>query len=92
MTRVGREPIRKLSASDRLVKPTLTAAGFGLPVDKLILGIGAALHYNNPEDPQSVELQAKIQEMGVREAFAEISGIEDVVLLDQAVAAYESLA
>ena len=92
VTRVGREPIRKLSASDRLVKPTLTAAGFGLPVDKLILGIGAALHYNNPEDPQSVELQAKIQEMGVREAFAEISGIEDVVLLDQAVAAYESLA
>ena len=90
VTRVGREPIRKLSASDRLVKPTLTAAGFGLPVDKLILGIGAALHYNNPEDPQSVELQAMIQEKGVREAFAQISGIQDADLLDQAVKAYES--
>ena len=40
--RVGREPIRKLSADDRLVKPMMTALGYGLPVDKLITGIGAA--------------------------------------------------
>ena len=92
VTRVGREPLRKLSPTDRLVKPTLTALGFGLPVDKLIVGIGAALHYDNPEDPQSVELQAKIKEKGVKDAFAEVSGIEDEAILDQVVEAYNKLA
>ena len=92
VTRVGREPLRKLSPTDRLVKPTLTALGFELPVDKLIVGIGAALHYDNPDDPQSVELQAKIKEKGVKDAFAEVSGIEDEAILDQVVEAYDKLA
>ncbi|MBO6046130.1 MAG: mannitol-1-phosphate 5-dehydrogenase, partial [Erysipelotrichaceae bacterium] len=74
VTRVGREPLRKLSPSDRLVKPTATAMSYGLPVDKLIVGIGAALNYVNEEDPQAVELQAKIKDLGVVEAFKEISG------------------
>ncbi len=87
-TRVGREPKRKLSATDRLVKPTMTAAGYGFPVDKLIVGIGAALHYNNPEDPQSVEVQALVAEKGAREAFKELSGVEDEAILDQVAKAY----
>jgi mannitol-1-phosphate 5-dehydrogenase len=91
VARVGREPLRKLSATDRLVKPTMTAKGYDLPVDKLIFGIGAALRYDNPEDPQSVELQAKIKEKGVKAAFAEISGVEDKALLDQVAAAYEAV-
>ena len=92
VTRVGREPLRKLSATDRLVKPTLTAKGFDLPVDKLILGIGAALRYDNAEDPQSVELQKKIADKGVRAAFSEISGVDDEALLDQVEEAYKTVA
>ena len=38
VTRVGREPLRKLSPTDRLTKPMMTAYGYGLPVDHLILG------------------------------------------------------
>ncbi len=91
VTRVGREPIRKLSADDRLVSPLSTALSYGLPVDKLLLGIGAALHYRNPEDAQSVELQAKIDEKGVKAAFAEISGLTDMGLLKQVEAAYEQM-
>ncbi len=87
-TRVGREPKRKLSATDRLVKPTMTAAGYGFPVDKLITGIGAALHYNNPEDPQSVEVQALVAEKGAKEAFKELSGVEDETILAQVEKAY----
>ena len=37
----------------------MTAVGYGLPVDHIITGIGAALHYDNKEDKQSVELQEK---------------------------------
>ncbi|MCQ2509772.1 MAG: mannitol-1-phosphate 5-dehydrogenase [Lachnospiraceae bacterium] len=88
VTRVGREPKRKLSATDRLVKPTMTAAGYGFPVDKLIVGIGAALHYNNPEDPQSVEVQALVAEKGAKEAFKELSGVEDEAILAQVAEAY----
>ena len=89
VTRVGREPLRKLSADDRLVKPMMTARGYDLPVDKLVKGIGAALRYNNPEDPQSVELQDKISKMGVEEAFREISGVSDQEILKLVRDAYE---
>lgn len=91
VTRVGREPLRKLSPTDRLIKPLMTAAGYGLPVDHLLVGVGAALHYNNPEDKQSVELQEKISAMGVRAAAAEITGLTDDALLDAIVTEYEKL-
>ncbi len=91
VTRVGREPLRKLSADDRLVSPLSTALSFGLPVDQLILGIGAALRYQNPEDAQSVELQEKIAARGVAGAFAEISGMTDPAILEQVAAAYEAV-
>lgn len=88
VTRVGREPIRKLSFDDRLVSPLSTALSYDLPVDQLLLGIGAALHYDNPEDAQSVEMQEKISGKGVKAAFAEISTLTDMGLLKQVEAAY----
>ena len=69
VARVGREPIRKLAASDRLISPLLTAYNFGLPVDQLIFGAAAALRYDNAEDPQSVELQKTIAEQGAAAAL-----------------------
>ncbi len=44
----------------------MTAKSYDLSVDNLILGIGAALHYNNSEDAQSVELQELIKSNGVK--------------------------
>lgn len=93
VSRVGREPIRKLSPNDRLVMPTTTALQYGLPVDNLILGIGAALHYNNPEDKQSVELMEKLKEKGLQEAMTEISGIaKDSPEMESILKAYETVA
>lgn len=91
VTRVGREPLRKLSATDRLVGPMTTAMKYGLPVDKLVIGIGAALRYNNAEDSQSVELQAKIAEKGVKAAFSEISGVTDEAVLAAVEKAYDEV-
>lgn len=91
VARVGREPLRKLSATDRLVSPLNTALKYGLPVDKLVLGIGAALRYNNPDDPQSVELQQKIAEKGVTAAFAEVSGVTDQAVLEAVAKAYDEV-
>lgn len=90
--RVGREPLRKLSAKDRLVNPLMTAKSYGISVDNLITGVGAALHYNNEEDAQSVELQQTIKDLGVKEAVKKISLIEDEELLNAIEKAYNELA
>lgn len=89
VTRVGREPLRKLSLNDRLIKPTMTAREYGFATPCLLLGIGAALHYSNPEDPQSVELQARIAESGMRRALSEMTSLpEDDTLITDIVQAY----
>ena len=75
VARVGREPIRKLAASDRLINPLLTAFNYRLPVDQLIFGAAAALRYDNAEDPQSVELQKTIAEQGAAAALEQYSGL-----------------
>lgn len=73
--RVGREPIRKLEAGDRLIKPLVTAASYGLPVDHLLFGAAAALRFDCTDDPQSVELQAKIKADGPTAALTAYSGL-----------------
>ena len=47
VARVGREPLRKLNENDRLIKPLITARGYNINTDNLLLGVGAALHYDN---------------------------------------------
>jgi mannitol-1-phosphate 5-dehydrogenase len=88
VSRVGREPLRKLSDSDRLIKPLMTAKGFDLSIDNLLLGVGAALHYNNADDEQSVKLQTLIKEKGIKIAVAEVANIKDNDLLEKIAEAY----
>lgn len=73
--RVGREPIRKLAPNDRLILPMMTAKSFGLPYDKLLLAIGAALRFDNPQDPQSVELLQAIKTEGLEATIVKYTGI-----------------
>ena len=88
--RVAREPLRKLSPDDRLVGPMKLAMSYGLPVDNYAFGVAAAMLYDNPEDPQSVQLQALIAQKGVVGALAEITGIEGEAA-EKVLAAYNSM-
>ena len=74
--RVAREPIRKLAPTDRLMKPLMTAYNYGLPVDHLLVGAAAALHFDCPEDEQSVELMKAIQDGGVEKALEKYTGLK----------------
>ncbi len=90
LARVGRDPLRKLSPQDRLVKPLMAALEYGLSVDNLLTGIGAALRYDYPGDPQSAGMQAMIREQGIAAAVADITGItEGDPLMDRIIASYE---
>lgn len=73
--RVGRQPLRKLGADDRLIKPLLGALEYGLEHDALLEGIAAALCYRNDTDPQAVELQQMIQNEGVVSTLVRVTGL-----------------
>ena len=73
--RVGRQPLRKLSAGDRLIKPTLGTLEYHLPHDNLVTGIAAALHYHSDQDPQAQELKALLAQQDVAHVLAQVSGL-----------------
>lgn len=89
--RVGREPLRKLSAKDRLINPLVTANGYNLEVDNLVLGVASALHYSNEADPQSVELTESINSVGVKETLKKYAELSDEALLTKIEETYNSL-
>ena len=75
--RVGRQPIRKLGANDRLVKPLLGTIEYGTENQTLLKGIAAALKYTNDTDPQAVELQTSLKEVGVKPTLAKFTGLAE---------------
>jgi mannitol-1-phosphate 5-dehydrogenase len=74
--RVAREPIRKLSPSDRITAPMNYANAYGIDTPHYYKGVAAVLLYDNPDDSQSVELQRLIAEHGVKAAYEKISGVK----------------
>ncbi len=75
--RVGRQPIRKLGANDRLIKPLLGTIEYGTANQTLLKGVAAALKYKNETDPQAVELQETLQKQGLRKTLAHYTGLDE---------------
>lgn len=74
VARVGREPLRKLSYNDRLIKPLRGALEYQLKFDCLLKGIRAAFLYDNPEDKDSVRLRVLLSANRL-EAVYEVTGL-----------------
>lgn len=90
--RVGREPLRKLGQADRLVGPVKMATEFDLGRDHLLKGIAAAFHYDNTADPQSAELQGRIQAEGFGPVVSNVTGFaKDSDDYNKVMTAYEEL-
>jgi mannitol-1-phosphate 5-dehydrogenase len=74
--RVGRQPLRKLSRHERFVGPAAEAAEAGLPVDALVDAMGAALSFDDAEDPQSVDLQRMLRDEDAASVVSSVTGLE----------------
>ncbi len=74
--RVGRDPIRKLGADDRLLGSAHLCLSQGIFPKSVAFVCAAALCYDEPNDPRAVELQDKIEHAGVEAALREVSSLD----------------
>ncbi|MDY4594004.1 MAG: mannitol-1-phosphate 5-dehydrogenase [[Pasteurella] aerogenes] len=89
--RVGREPLRKLSYNDRLIKPLRGTLEYGLPNKELIRAISTALLYRNENDPQAIELQQSLAESGVASTLKKYTELQDHDVIEQIAKVYQDL-
>ena len=75
-SRVGRQPLRKLSRHERFIQPAAEAAERGLEYSGLVQAIGACLRFDLADDQQAVELQQKLAELDADVFTAEVTGLE----------------
>ncbi|MGL4368037.1 MAG: mannitol-1-phosphate 5-dehydrogenase [Brevinemataceae bacterium] len=73
LIRVGRDPLRKLSKNDRLIKPALGALEYKLSYDNLLKGIIAALKFYNPTDESSIQMTELLKDK--QQGLAKITGL-----------------
>ena len=76
LLRLGRDPFRKLAATDRLVGPARLALKHGISPEALSLGIAAGLMFANAGDARAVELQALLASKGQEASLREVCGID----------------
>ena len=62
--RLGRDPVRKLARSDRLVGAALNALAQGVTPVHLVTGIAAGLHFAHPDDPVAQQVQMQLRNRG----------------------------
>ncbi|SES28172.1 mannitol-1-phosphate 5-dehydrogenase [Salipaludibacillus aurantiacus] len=89
--RVGRSPVRKLGANERLVKPARELFELGLPIKHLSAAIAAAFLFDNSDDDESVTLQNYIREHGIENAITHFTQINDHTILNSVKANYYHL-
>lgn len=75
--RVARQPIRKLGYKERLVKPLLGTLEYGLKNDNLLIGISAALAYQNPHEQDTKIIHDMIEDIGFSATVINITSIEN---------------
>jgi mannitol-1-phosphate 5-dehydrogenase len=73
--RVGRQPLRKLSRNERLIGPAAELAERGVRPQHLLATVDAALSFDVPDDPESVELQQLLRTLPAAEATERICGL-----------------
>lgn len=76
VTRIARDPIRKLGPEDRFIGPMTFALSAGIKPEAIALGAAAALYFDNPEDPDAQRLKEIRETKGVDYVLETISKID----------------
>jgi mannitol-1-phosphate 5-dehydrogenase len=76
VTRVGREPRRKLSAGDRFIGPAVASIAIGRRPLALASGAAAALAYADSADQQAIDLRREIELLGPEEVLSMVSTLD----------------
>ena len=76
ISRVSREPIRKISPNDRIMGPANNCEEYGLDNTYLLKGVACALKYKSEGDIQAEELQSYIADNGVEAAIVKYTGAQ----------------
>jgi mannitol-1-phosphate 5-dehydrogenase len=87
VVRVGRDPQRKLGPSDRLIGAAMFAEKAGIRPENLALAAAAALCFEDPQDPASVEFQRRIRRRGVQEVLGSVCRLDPRRRLSRSIAA-----
>jgi mannitol-1-phosphate 5-dehydrogenase len=77
VSRVIREPMRKLTREERLVGPAMLACELGGKHQGLAKMIAFALTLDNPADAQCRELKARLASEGPRKTIAAVCGVPE---------------
>lgn len=75
-TRIGRQPLRKLSRHERFVEPAVDLAARGLEHGGLLAAIGAALQFRSDDDEQSHELGELLETRPAADLVPEVMGVQ----------------
>lgn len=86
--RVARTPIRKLGYDERFIRPIRELKARGLGYVHLVEVVAMILKYNDPQDEQSVQLQAMLKDQALETVIAEVTGVNDDTLIAEIIAAY----
>jgi mannitol-1-phosphate 5-dehydrogenase len=92
LSRVGRDPVRKLSSNDRLVTPLKLCYELNIEADKILTGIAAGFLFDFEDDEKAQEIQSDIKINGITKTVSAITGIsEDDTIVAEIVKKYEKL-
>ncbi len=76
ISRLARDPLRKLAPADRLVGAATLCLRHGVTPDALSWGIAAGLTFDDPSDPGAVELQRRLSTDGLDRVLADVCGLD----------------
>lgn len=91
VARVGKDPLRKLGLKDRLVGAANYCVSMGIDTENIAVGIAAALHFENPEDESTLQMQKRIDEEGVKNFLTTHCKISQYSLVNRIINCYNAM-
>ncbi|MFT8887195.1 MAG: mannitol-1-phosphate 5-dehydrogenase [Ethanoligenens sp.] len=76
LSRVGRDPMRKLSIKDRMVSPLQLCSDLHLPYDAIARAVAAGFAFDYEGDSKAMEVQSDIIDGGIKYAISNVTGLD----------------